>query len=97
MRLHELFSSAPNAPIKAESAPAAISYATNGFVFTYGAMTFNQMLALIAAVMAILTFAVNTYYQRRRDRREAELHYKRMRDKAAEMYREADKGIENNE
>ena len=67
-----------NLSIKFESAAPAASYATNGFVFTWGAMTFNQIMMLTGTVLAIATFAVNLYFQRRRERREQELHEFRM-------------------
>lgn len=73
--------------VKADQIPAVASYATNGLVFTWGAMTFNQVVALIGAVLAVLTFVVNTYYQRRRDRREAELHELRTRNEMAAKVR----------
>ncbi len=81
-----LMSALSNLHMKADQLPATASYATNGLVFTWGAMTFNQVLALIGAVLALLTFVVNTYYQRRRDRREADLQAQRMRN---ELYARA--------
>lgn len=75
-----LISTLSNLHMKVDQLPATASYTTNGLVFTWGAMTFNQVLALIGAVLALLTFVVNTYYQRRRDRREADLHDQRMRN-----------------
>ena len=70
--------SSHNLSIKFESAAPAASYVTNGFVFTWGAMTFNQIMMLIGTVLAIATFAVNLYFQKRRERREQELHEFRM-------------------
>jgi len=67
-----------NLSIKFESAAPAASYAANGFVFTWGAMTFNQIMMLIGTVLSLATFAVNLYFQRRRERREQELHESRM-------------------
>ena len=64
--------------IKFESAAPAASYVTNGFIFTWGAMTFNQIMMLIGTVLALATFAVNLYFQKRRERREQELHDLRM-------------------
>ena len=63
-----------NLSIKFESAAPAASYAANGFVFTWGAMTFNQIMMLIGTVLALATFAVNFYFQKRRDKREQSLH-----------------------
>ena len=66
--------SSHNLSIKFESAAPAASYAANGFVFTFGAMTFNQIMMLIGTVLALATFAVNFYFQKRRDKREQSLH-----------------------
>ena len=71
-------SSSHNLSIKVESAAPAASYVTNGFVFTWGAMTFNQIMMLIGTVLALATFAVNLYFQKKRERREQELHEFRM-------------------
>jgi len=71
-------SSSHNLSIKVESAAPAVSYVTNGFVFTWGAMTFNQIMMLIGTVLALATFAVNLYFQKKRERREQELHEFRM-------------------
>jgi len=70
--------SSQNLSIKFESAAPAASYAANGFVFTFGAMTFNQIMMLIGTVLSLATFAVNLYFQKRRERREQELHESRM-------------------
>lgn len=71
--------------IKAESVAPATSYITNGFVFTWGALTFNQIMMLIGTILALATFFVNLYFQRKRDarerareQREAELHRRSM-------------------
>ena len=69
---------ASNAHIKIESAPQGISYATNGFVFAWGAMTFNQIMMLIGTVFAVLTYFTSLYFQRKRDRREQEFHLHRL-------------------
>ncbi len=71
-------STSQNFSIKAESLAPATSYVTNASVFTWGALTFNQIMMLIGTVLALATFAVNLYFQKRRDRREQELHRKRM-------------------
>ena len=60
--------------VKAESAPQGISYATNGFVFAWGAMTFNQIMMLIGTVFAVMTYFTSLYFQRKRDKREQEFH-----------------------
>lgn len=76
-----------NAHIKVESAAPAVSYATNGFVFAWGAMTFNQIMMLIGTVFAILTYFTSLYFQRKRDKREAEFHQHRiwMEDRIAKQ------------
>jgi hypothetical protein len=71
-------STSHNLSIKFESSAPAASYATNSFVFTWGAMTFNQIMMLIGTVLSLATFAVNLYFQKRRERREQELHDLRM-------------------
>ena len=63
-----------NLSIKIESAAPNASYVTNGFVFTWGAMTFNQAMMLIGTIFAIATYFTSLYFQRRRDKREQELH-----------------------
>lgn len=73
-------SSSQNISIKAESVAPATSYITNGFVFTWGAITFNQIMMLVATVVGLATFFVNLYFQKRRDRREQELHRQRMQN-----------------
>ena len=71
-------STSHNLSVKFESSAPAASYTTNGFVFTWGAMTFNQIMMLIGTVLALATFSVNLYFQKRRERREQELHEFRM-------------------
>jgi len=79
MSLRNFIESTSNSlSIKFESSAPAVSYVTNGFVFTWGAMTFNQIMMLIGTVLALATFAVNLYFQKRRDKREQELHEFRM-------------------
>ena len=63
---------------RGESITSTVSYMTNGWVFIWGALTLNQVLAISAFILALATFAVNLYFQRRRDGREAEFHDKRM-------------------
>ena len=63
---------------RGESITSTVSYMTNGSVFIWGALTLNQVLAISAFILALATFAVNLYFQRRRDNREAEFHDKRM-------------------
>lgn len=61
-----------------EQAAPATSYVTNGLIFSWGALTFNEVMMLIGTVLAIATFLVNLYFQRKRDKREHELHLKEM-------------------
>ena len=63
-----------NLSVKFEQSAPAASYATNGFAFTWGALTFNQIVMVISIVLAVSTFAVNLYFQKRRDKREKDLH-----------------------
>ena len=76
---------------RGESVASTASYLTNGSVFIWGALTLNQVLAISAFILALATFAVNLYFQRRRDGREAEFHDKRM--KAKEVMEEAAKRL----
>ena len=83
---------------RGESITSTLSYMTNGSVFIWGALTLNQVLAISAFVLALATFAVNLYFQRRRDRRDSErdrrdseLHDKLMEVK--EDMEEASKGL----
>ena len=68
---------------KGESLAPAVSYVTNGSVFIWGALTLNQVLSISAFLLALATFAVNLYFQRRRDSRETEFHERRMEVKEA--------------
>ena len=76
---------------RGESITSTVSYMTNGGVFIWGALTLNQVLAISAFLLALATFAVNLYFQRRRDGREAEFHGKRMEVK--EVMEEAAKRL----
>ena len=76
---------------RGESVASTASYLTNGSVFIWGALTLNQVLAISAFLLALATFAVNLYFQRRRDNREAEFHDKRMEVK--EVMEEAAKRL----
>lgn len=64
--------------LKIESAAPAVSYATNGVVFAWGAISFNQIMMLIGTVFAILTYFTSLYFQRKRDKREQEFHQHRL-------------------
>jgi len=70
--------------MKAESMPAAASYTANGTAIVYGTLSLNEWLALLGAILGVLTFFLNMRYQRRREERERELHrLKVMNEKAA--------------
>ena len=62
-----------SAPAKIESIAPVTSYTTNGVVFAWGALTFNEILMLVATLCGVATFLVNSYYQKKRDEREARL------------------------
>jgi len=78
LSIRDLIHSALNVPLKIESAAPSISYATNGAVFTWGAMTFNEITMVIATSFAVATYFTSLYFQRRRDRREQEFHQHRL-------------------
>lgn len=79
MNLQDLSSQAHSLlQLKIESAAPSLSYLANGFVFTWGMMTFNQIMMLIGTVFAVATYFTSLYFQRRRDRREQELHQHRI-------------------
>lgn len=79
MSLKNLIESSSNSmSIKAESMTPPASYTVNGLVAGWGALTFNESMMLIGTVLALATFGVNLYFQRRRDKREQELHKARM-------------------
>lgn len=62
---------------------SAVSYGVNSGVALFGALTLNEILAIVGVVLAIATFGVNWFYQRRRDKREAAYHELQMRLTAA--------------
>lgn len=78
MQLKDIADVGHSMPIKIESAAPATSYITNGLVFSWGALTFNEIMMLIGAVLAVATYLTNLYFQRKRDKREAELHVRNM-------------------
>lgn len=79
MNLHEMTDQAfGSMHIKIEAIAPATSYWTNGIGFAFGALTFNQWIMAITVLLGIATFLVNTYFQRLRNRREAEYHKRRM-------------------
>lgn len=67
--------------IKVESMPAAASYTANGAAVAYGALSLNEWLALLGAVLAVATFVLNLRYQRRREARE-----RRQEERARELH-----------
>lgn len=82
---HFIESTFPSLHMKADSLLPQSSYVTNGVGFAWGAISFNQWVMGITLVLGILTFIVNFYYQRQRNKmerareaREDELHRARM-------------------
>lgn len=71
-------SSSNSLSIKAESMTPPASYTVNGLIAGWGALTFNETLMLVGTVIGLATFGVNLYFQKRRDKREQELHKARM-------------------
>lgn len=49
------------------------AYTTSGATFLAGSLSLNEWLAIGGFALAIATFCVNVYYQRKRDRREDKL------------------------
>lgn len=78
MSIRDLIHSASTAPLKIEAAAPSLSYIANGFVITWGAVTFNQIMMLIGTLFAVATYFTSLYFQRRRDRREQEFHQYRL-------------------
>ena len=68
--------------IKMESMPAAASYTANGAAIVYGTLSLNEWLALLGAILGVLTFFLNMQYQRRREERE-----RRREDRELELHR----------
>ena len=54
----------------ADKATTAAAYTTSTATFLAGSMSLNEWLALGGFVLAVITFAINLHYQRKRDRRE---------------------------
>jgi deoxyribodipyrimidine photolyase-like uncharacterized protein len=81
---------------KIESVAPAVSYAANGAVFTWGAISFNQIMMFVGGIIGLATYFTglyfqkrretrDRYFQKRRDDREQELHKHRlMLDRQAE-------------
>lgn len=72
-------SSSNSLSIKAESMTPPASYTVNGLIAGWGALTFNETLMLVGTVIGLATFGVNLYFQKRRDKREQELHQERIK------------------
>lgn len=73
MSLKSFIESAPiSFQASAESLSSKASYTANGFVFAWGALTFNEILMLIATLVGVATFFVNWHFQRKRNHRERE-------------------------
>ncbi|MBE5251745.1 phage holin family protein [Mixta sp. Marseille-Q2057] len=54
----------------ADKVTTAAAYTTSGATFLAGSMSLNEWLAIGGFILAVLTFAVNIHFQRKRDRRE---------------------------
>lgn len=81
MSLKNLIDNASSLHVKLESAAAPASYATNTVGFTWGAVTFNEWVMAITLILGLLTFIVNFYYKREKnkmdradEKRKQELH-----------------------
>lgn len=48
----------------------ATAYTTSGATFIAGSMSLNEWLAIGGFTLAVFTFVVNVYFQRKRDKRE---------------------------
>lgn len=68
--------------MKVESMPAAASYTANGAAIVYGTFSLNEWLALLGAILGVLTFILNMRYQRRREERE-----RRREERERELHR----------
>jgi len=73
MTLKNIVESTPSAGLKPESIAANSAYITNGAAFTWGAMTFNQSMMLVATVVCVATFLLTCTFKRK-GKREQELH-----------------------
>jgi len=54
----------------ADKVTTAAAYTTSGATFLAGSMSLNEWLAIGGFILAMATFCVNVYFQRKRDRRE---------------------------
>jgi 4-hydroxybenzoate polyprenyltransferase len=61
----------------ADKITTAAAYSTSGATFLAGSMSLNEWLAVGGFILAVATFAVNIYFQRKRDRREERLSERR--------------------
>ena len=61
----------------ADKLTTAAAYTTSSATFLAGSMSLNEWLAIGGFILAVLTFGVNVYFQRKRDRREEKLSEKR--------------------
>ena len=52
----------------------AASYAVSAGSFGLGALTLSEWLMIVGTILALATFAVNTHYKRKEDRRKDEYH-----------------------
>lgn len=65
--------------IMADKVTTSAAYATSGATFLAGSLSLNEWLAVGGFILAIATFCVNVYFQRKRDRREERLSNARWR------------------
>lgn len=57
----------------ADKVTTVAAYSTSGATFLAGSMSLNEWLAVGGFILAVATFGVNIYFQRKRDRREERL------------------------
>lgn len=63
----------------ADKLTTAAAYTTSGATFLAGSMSLNEWLAVGGFILAVATFCVNVYFQRKRDKREERLGMLRWR------------------
>lgn len=63
----------------ADKVTTAAAYTTSGATFLAGSMSLNEWLAVGGFMLAIATFIVNIYFQRKRDKREERMSQMRWR------------------
>ena len=65
--------------IMADKVTTSAAYATSGATLLAGSLSLNEWLAVGGFILAVATFCVNVYFQRKRDRREERLSNARWR------------------